>query len=155
MSFLFFWNFIVVVSCQANLSVSIWEYPQAMVFSKQHDFENGVKSNMTLWVTSSKVRGRRSKWELTIHAEDDNLESGDHTIPVSAIWVNAINSSKVRSTGKKYLSSQYQTIALKKNNSINNNSVLVDIELKAYDGSQFLKPTGEYSTYIYFTLVLD
>ena len=145
---------------QSGLSISIFEYPEPIVFSKQKDFEKGVRSNLSFLASKSHGGGydnhgnNAEQWELSIIAEG-NLSSGYHSIPISSIWAKAKNNKYCKSTGKVYLSNKNQIIARGKPGRSNSKEFFIEVELKAYDGEQFLKPTGEYSTYLYFTLTMD
>ena len=141
-----------------NMRITLFEYPEPMVFSKERHFRRGVKSSLTLLVCTGHNGNHHgnsfSQWEISVHAEDQ-LRSENHTIPVSSIWIKAKGSPKIRSLGKVFLSTNYQTIAKIKPGVRRLNNALLDIDLKAFDGDNFLKPSGEYTTTIYFTIMMD
>ncbi len=143
---------------QTGMSISIFEYPEPFVFSKQKHFRKGVASRLTLLMTNGMGGGGNnnnfSQWDLSITAEG-NLDSGSRSIPISSIWAKAKGSSKIRSMGKVFLSTKYQTIAKFKPGAFNSSNYFVVIKLKAFDGKHFLKQAGEYSSQIYFTLMMD
>jgi hypothetical protein len=145
---------------QTGLSISLFEYPEPIVFSKPKDFEKGVSSNLSFLASKSfgddhdNHGNNNEQWELSIIAEG-NLSSGYHSIPISSIWAKSKNNKYCKSTGKVYLSDKNQIIARGKPGRSNSKEFFIEIELNAYDGEQFLKPTGEYSTYLYFTLTMD
>ncbi len=147
---------IVPLFGQNGLSISIFEYPEPFVFSKERDFKRGVSSNLSFLVSKSfgdNDGNNFEQWELSVEAEG-NLSSGYHIIPISSIWAKAKGGKYCKSMGKIYISTKNQTIARSKSGR-SNKDFFIEIVLKAYDGEQFLKPAGEYSTYIYFTLTMD
>jgi hypothetical protein len=159
---------IVPLFGQNGITVSIFEYPEPMIFSSEQDFIRGVSSTLTLLVSNSLDLNEDGesddddddfdhgfeKWKLSIRAEG-NLSNGSYSIPISSIWAKAKRNSRIRSTGKVFLSNKYQTIARSKPGFFYSNHFFIEIKLKAYKRKRFLKPSGEYSTYIYFTLMMD
>lgn len=143
---------------QNGMSISIFEYPEPIVFSKQRHFRNGASTTLTLLVSTSSASNNNDnqfqRWDLSINAEG-NLESDNHSIPISSLWVRAKGNSKFRSRGKVFLSTKYQTIGSSKSGSSYSNNFFIDIKFKAFKGEHFLKSAGEYSSYIYFTLTMD
>jgi hypothetical protein len=150
---------------QDGLSISVFEYPEPFVFSKERHFIQGVSTTITLLVSKSNEEdddddddddhgGHFEPWDLSITAEG-NLSSGSHFIPISSIWAKVKRNTHYRSTGKVFLSTKNQTIARSKSGSTYSNNSFVEIKLKAFKGKDFLKPAGEYSAYIYFTLTMD
>ncbi len=152
--------FMVLVTpifAQYGMGVSLFEYPEPLVFSRQRHFERGVSSTFTLLVSNgggSSSGDLFEQWDLQINAEG-NLSNGSRSIPVSSVWVKAKGNPQFRSMGRIFLSTNYQTIARSKRGFHNANHSLIEIKLKARKGDYFLKPAGEYSTYIYFTLMMD